>query len=374
MVQNRRPFNLLFWVVFISAWPFLVFADRCGICNEDFTGDSVYLITDKITQEKVRTCLVCVRSPDRCTMCGLPVRKDFVKLSDGRFLCMRDSKSAVTDSDQALDICAETKDQLDKLFSRFITFPPNVHVSVVDRIHLIALFKIPGNDYECPNILGYFRSITNQDQRRFEISVLSGMRPSEVKGTYAHEHTHAWVYENVPAERKQRLSRDAEEGFCELVSYLLMDSQKEEEMKRIQLKNDYTHGQINLFVEAEKRFGFNEIVDWMKFGVTSELDPANLEHIRRIELPRPARGGAHWVATETPPGPDTIMLKGISWTKTRAFALINNQSFAPGESGKVQVGRTNVVIRCLAVRENSARIQILDSGEEMELSLSGGTK
>jgi hypothetical protein len=373
-VQNRRPSILLLLVVFISASPFLVFADRCGICNEDFTGDTVYLITDKITNEKVRTCLDCVRSPERCTMCGRPVGKDFVKLSDGRFLCVRDSKSAVTDSEEALGICAETREQLEKLLSRFITFPANVHVSVVDRIHLMALFKIPGNDYECPNILGYFRSITNQHQRRFEINVLSGMRSSELQGTYAHEHTHAWVYENVPAERKKRLSRDAEEGFCELVSYLLMDSQRDEEMKRIQLKNDYTHGQINLFVEAERRFGFNEIVDWMKFGITSELEPANLEHIRRIELPRPARGDVRWVATEAPPGPDKIMLKGISWTKTRAFALINNQSFASGESGKVQVGRTNVVIRCLTVRENSVRIQILDSGEEMELSLSGGTK
>jgi len=373
-VQNRHHSILLLLVALLLVSCFAVFAERCAICGEDFTGDTVYLITDKITQEKVRTCVVCVKTAERCTMCGRPVRKDFVKLTDGRFLCERDSKSAVIDTTEALGICTETRDQLEKLFSRFITFPPNVHVAIVDRINLLTLFKIPGNDYECPNILGYFRATTNNDQRRYDISVMSGMRAPEVKGTYAHEHTHAWVFENVAAERKQRLSRDAEEGFCELVSYLLMDSQRDEEMKRAQLKNDYTHGQINLFVEAEKRFGFNEVVDWMKFGVGSQLEAANIEDVRKIAIPRPETSKDRWVSIAPPTAPDKLLLKGISWTKARALALINNQSFAPGESGKVQVGKTNVLIRCLAVRENSVRIQIVDSGEEMELSMSSGGK
>ncbi len=306
-------------------------------------------------------------------MCGLPVRKNSVKLPDGRFFCERDSKSAVTDTAEAVGICTETREQLERLFSRFISFP-RVHLAVVDRINLLTLFKIPGNDYECPNILGYFRAVTNHNQRRYDISVMSGLRASELKATYAHEHTHAWVSENVALERKQRLARDAEEGFCELISYLLMDSQQDEEMKRIQLKNDYTHGQINLFVEAEKRFGINEVVDWVKFGVDSELEAGSLENLRKIAMPPPERGNQRWVSIEPPKAPDRLLLKGISWTKARAFALINNQSFAPGEWGKVQVGTTNVTIRCLAVRENSARIQLVDSGEELELSLAGAAK
>ena len=73
--------------------------------------------------------------------------------------------------------------------------------------------------------------------------------------------------------------------------------------------------------------------------------------------------------SQPPPGPDKLVLKGISWTVSHPLAIINNQSFAPGESGKVRVGTTNVNIRCLAVQANSARIQILPSGEELELSL-----
>src|SRR6185503_15079644 len=161
---------------------------------------------------------------------------------------------------------------LDRLFSRFTSFPANLRVAIVDRIDLVNLFRMPGNDYECPNVLGYFRAATNHHQRVYEISVLSALRLPQLKETCAHEYTHAWVFENVPAKRKSPLSRDAEEGFCELVGYLLMDSENEEEQKQALLRNDYTHGQINLFVDAEKRFGFNEIVDWMKYGVDDELE------------------------------------------------------------------------------------------------------
>jgi hypothetical protein len=39
------------------------------------------------------------------------------------------------------------------------------------------------------------------------------------------------------------------------------------------------------------------------------------------------------------------------------------------EEGKVRVGRTNVAIRCLAIRQDSVRIRIVGSGEERELRL-----
>jgi sRNA-binding protein len=72
--------------------------------------------------------------------------------------------------------------------------------------------------------------------------------------------------------------------------------------------------------------------------------------------------------------PEKLALRGISWSKNKRLALVNNQSFEPGESGKVRLGTTNVTIRCLEVRENSVRIQVLDSGEEIELSLNGAPR
>ena len=53
---------------------------------------------------------------------------------------------------------------------------------------------------------------------------------------------------------------------------------------------------------------------------------------------------------------------GFTW-------LVNNESFTVGESAKVRVGTSNVLVRCLAIGERSVRIQIVDSGKELELHL-----
>jgi hypothetical protein len=40
-----------------------------------------------------------------------------------------------------------------------------------------------------------------------------------------------------------------------------------------------------------------------------------------------------------------------------------------GESGKVRVGQTNVLVRCVAIATNSVRVEISGSGETQELWL-----
>ncbi|HEY2081442.1 MAG TPA: hypothetical protein VGI88_01565, partial [Verrucomicrobiae bacterium] len=55
--------------------------------------------------------------------------------------------------------------------------------------------------------------------------------------------------------------------------------------------------------------------------------------------------------------------------KNHALVLINDQSLAVGESEKIRVGKTNILVRCLEIRDDSVRIQIVTSGEERVLSL-----
>jgi hypothetical protein len=265
---------------------------------------------------------------------------------------------------------------LDKLLSRFAVFPTNVDIYIVDRVDLLARFKVPGNDFECPNVLGYFHAKTNHDHVRFEISVMSAMTRAELQSTCAHEYAHAWVAENVSRERAETLSKDAQEGFCELVGYLLMESRDEAGQKKAILRNGYTRGQIDVFLEAQKRYGFNDIVDWMKYGVDGELHGDELNRIRTVKMPRPkpGEGSTALIAQKQTPVPDKLLLKGISGTPARPVALINNESFMVGELGKVRVGQTNVVIRCLEIQGTSVRIQIVGSGEESRLTLKGEHK
>jgi hypothetical protein len=347
-------------------------AEQCAVCGQEITGDTVYMFTDKVTNEKKHVCFNCSILTDECFVCGMPVKKDFVRLSDGRVLCARDAKNAVLDPVEAKHACEDVRDQMDRLFSRFTGFPTNVDFAIVDRVNLIALFKVPGNDYDCPDVLGYFCSKTNHGNVRYDISVMSALSPAELRSTCAHELSHAWVAQNVSAKRRETLGGDAEEGFCELMSYLLMDSENEESEKKVILANTYTRGQIDLFIAAERVYGINDVLDWMKWGRDAELEADTPEIIRAVDMP-PVKhfpGTNFFVYAAAPtPVPDTLVLKGISGVKNHALAVINDQSLAVGESEKVRVGKTNILVRCLEIRDDSVRVQIGAAAEERVLSL-----
>jgi hypothetical protein len=168
------------------------------------------------------------------------------------------------------------------------------------------------------------------------------------------------------------LNRDAHEGFCELIAWLLMDSLHEEEQKAKMLRNTYTRGQIDLFIAAEKSYGLNDILDWMRWGVNGRLKAADPGDIRNVEMPSAKQAAANngfvFAATRERV-PDKLVLKGISTARGQPLALINNQSLAPGESAKIRVGATNVLIQCLAIGQQSVRVRLVDSGKELELSL-----
>ena len=69
------------------------------------------------------------------------------------------------------------------------------------------------------------------------------------------------------------------------------------------------------------------------------------------------------------PAPDTLRLKGISGAGQHRFALINDATLETLERGKVRVGRTNVIVQCLEIRNNSVVIQVAGSNKKEELFL-----
>ncbi len=129
------------WIVLLMAGfcfgPLSARGDLCAICGKPISG-TIYLATDKVTGEQKEVCSDCLKLP-RCAICGLPV-KDGMQLPDGRFLCTRDARTAVLKADDAERICAQVKDDLDRLFSRFTAFPEKVDVSVIDRIDVDSMF------------------------------------------------------------------------------------------------------------------------------------------------------------------------------------------------------------------------------------------
>jgi hypothetical protein len=70
--------------------------------------------------------------------------------------------------------------------------------------------------------------------------------------------------------------------------------------------------------------------------------------------------------------PDAIFLKGISGSKLQPLALINNATLGAGEASDIRVGLQLVKIQCKAVRERSALVEIVSTGEIRELKLRDG--
>jgi thioredoxin-related protein len=95
-------------------------------------------------------------------------------------------------------------------------------------------------------------------------------------------------------------------------------------------------------------------------GMVSEPPPTVVVQARPRPAPEPVKelplyGGA-------PPAPQQryteFVLKNISGTKSRRFALLNNQTLGVGETGRVQFGDTEVKVRCLEIRERSVVIAV----------------
>jgi hypothetical protein len=364
----QRYFKIIL-VIWFACAAMAARADVCAICGQEIHG-TVYLVTDKVTGEQVEVCSNCIQLP-RCYICDLPV-KDGMQLPDGRWLCTRDAKDVILDTSAIDSTFDEVHDDLDRLFSRYTTFPTNVDERAFDLVDVDSIMD--NNSVENSDVLGVTEPYTAGDgHKRYKIGLLTGQPPARLREVCAHELSHAWVGENVPEERHARLARDAEEGFCEMMGYLLMDSENEEGEKKRVLANSYTRGQVNLFVEAEQEYGFDAILDWMQYGVTDRLEDGHLDEVKDVKMPantatantvvQNTRAVVSWAA------PTTIQLQGILWSGVPS-AIINAHLFFAGDEFKVSVGNAKVTIRCLSIEKSSVRIQDVDTGKEQDLSLS----
>jgi hypothetical protein len=378
----RVPLATMFWSkVFLLTWSLcplrLVAADAevCSVCGRPII-EIYYSFEDKVTLEKKHVCKDCEKSYPECFVCGLPANTNavgFLELSDQRVLCARDARTAVLREEDGLRICREARDSLDRLFSRFTTFPEtNVRVGLVDRVHLLDLFKLAGNDYHCPNAWGITQTKTNHSRSEYHIGLMTGLPLSWFQATCAHEYTHAWIGEHLSQSRKDSLSRDAEEGFCELVSLLFMESLGNEAQKALILRNAYTRGQIELFVAAQRRYGFNEILDWMQFGTDDQLSATDPGRVRKVEMPRHAASPGKSLAvnrTESGRAPDALVLKAIFWDEKRPLALINDRMLGVNEEAKVHVGTTNVLVRRLSIFPDAVQLRVVGTDQDQTLRL-----
>ncbi len=364
--------------------------DYCSVCGKPLSGE-FYFMTDMETGQKEMVCSNCATQLPRCYLCGMPIKKgDEVQLPDGRFLCARDASNVVLDPETILSTCQDVRESLNRLFSRFTTFPSNVDVSATDKMGEDDLLSPAGRGSASPDLLGWIRPVFENGRKWYKMSLMTGLPPSELRETCAHELSHAWVGENVPEQRHRHLERDTEEGFCEMIGYLFMDSEGNEDEKRRVLANLYTRGQVNVFVAAEQEYGIESIFEWMQRGLAPRLDMDHLEEINNVAPRNPAYPvenlatlpySAKWTVEPatipkpvSPPSPALIPsrleLEGVIWGGTPS-AIINGRTFFVDDIQTVGLAGTNLAIRCEAIGPATVKIRRMDTGVVEDLRLQG---
>jgi len=350
----------------------------CEVCGKDLRIE-VFLCKDQITLVKKEICASCIHNLPSCFLCSIPVWTNapgYKEFADGRILCKRDAATCVAGAGEGERVVNEVRDWMNREFSRFMEFTDtNTTLALVDRPTLETLFKFPGRDATCPDIWGTTQPLTNNGVVTYEVGLLEGLPMCMLRHTVAHELAHVWLNENVPPERYKRLDRDANEGFCELIAWLVDETCTEADLKAHMRRNLYTRGQIEIFLDVHQRFGMNDIVEWLKYGVDKRLVPDQVAQINKVVMPPTTNSVAGSATNEAftftapPPAPaySAIILQGITWSEKRPLALINGNTFGVNEEGRINLGGSKVTIRCLTIQTNAVRIRI--GGEEQELIL-----
>ncbi len=343
--------------------------DLCPICSKRY-GSSVYGVTRTGHEAKVFVCGSCAKLETTCYICNIPVLHKLTRLADGRLLCEDDTRRAVLTQDAAARVFDDVKRDTQTILARVGLLPHhNIQLTLEAKARLDKSGANLISAHDDRLLMGLTRSTgTGAGQMQHSISLLYGLTRERMMVVSAHEYAHAWMHENV----RRKLNQDTVEGFCDWIAYKLITKGIFPQETKTLLASDYSKGQLQAFLAAEERHNFYRVIQWVKSGVDPEIEPEKLERI--LALREEPSAPLEETFAFAPPAPvravqTNLMLKGLSGSKTRRFALINEGTFGVNEQGKVRLGESNVVIRCLEIRHDAAVVQVTGEAAPRTLTL-----
>jgi hypothetical protein len=305
-------------------------------------------------------CDDCYKLEDHCSLCGLPVRDGdgCVKTGDGRFICRFDKTNAVLDVAEAREVFADVRRELVGLYgSGFALNFPDVTVNLFD----VDYWSEKGREDGLHKFgFSHTRKTRNGDCTH-EVVLLSGRLRTELAATAAHEYTHLWINENRPAEHV--IDADTTEAICELSAYKLMEARSQPEQMRRILANPYTHGVITNLVAIENEIGIAYILNWVKNGTTQALETES------VALAAPVPKVAMLFTNAPAPLPAALKLGGLMVEGDQRRAIVSGVSFAPGETKSVKLQNRTVQVRCRAIHDDDAVLEVDGAAEPLTLKL-----
>lgn len=349
---------------------------KCDFCGMT-VWDVIYKVNDEIALTTKHACKTCSDKPP-CYLCSLPVLTNSpgsVVMNDGRVICPREAATAVLDPGAGLKAAQDVREWMNRAFGRFLEMPDtNCTIELVDRPTLQTRFKFAGRDHACPDVWGTTEPLTNKGVVTYQVSLLSGLPTPMLRHVAAHELTHAWLMENIAGARLDQIDQASIEGFCEFFAWVLDESCPDKDLKAHLRRNStgYSRGQVELFLQANQRFGLNDILDWLMYGTTVRLVATDLAKIREVEMPAARKAPTAKPAFQPAPvRPDkaysAITLQAVFWNGKASTAMINGKSFAVNEAAAIKLYGTNINVRCLGIEPTRVRVSL--EGAEQELRL-----
>ncbi|MEI7534420.1 MAG: hypothetical protein WCK57_08625 [Verrucomicrobiae bacterium] len=303
-------------------------------------------------------CDDCYKLENHCSLCGLPIGKDFVKTGDGRFICKFDKTNAVLTATSAQEVFADTRREMIEQFGRgFVLNFPDVTVNLFD----VDYWSEKGREDGLHKFGFSYTRKTRAGDCTHEVVLLSGRLRAELAATAAHEYTHLWINENRPPEHA--IDGDTTEAICELAAYKLMQAQAQAEQLENILTNPYTHGAIKKLVALEQENGIGYILNWVKNGTTATFETD------ASALATPAKRPSLTFTNMPAPLPVALKLGGLMLAGEQRRAIVSGVSFAPGETKSVKLKNRTVQVRCREINNDNVVLEVDGWAEPLTLKI-----
>jgi Thioredoxin-like len=96
---------------------------------------------------------------------------------------------------------------------------------------------------------------------------------------------------------------------------------------------------------------------------------ASIESLRGRKAKRPHGTLFNGATTLPPPNYTNLVVKSITYSAARRFALINSETLTPGDSAWFKLGSERVKVRCVDIQEKSVVVQVQGEPKTRELQL-----
>lgn len=348
-----RPLAL---IIFLFASVIVADAEEtnyiCVICSQGPLSGRIWI------SKWGAVCNDCYTLENRCSLCGLPIGKDFIKTGDGRFICKLDKPNAVLEAAAARDVFMEARRELGGLFgSGFTLNYPDVTVTLFN----VDYWSEKGRGDGLHKFGFSSTRRTPKGACTHEVVMLSGRSRNELAATAAHEYTHLWINENRPPAHV--IDDDVAEAICELSAYTLMEARAQPEQIKKILANPYTHGQITNLVEIEKACGAGYVLNWVKHGTGATLTTAP------AALAAPLPAPTLTFANVSPAAPETLKLSGLMLDGQSRRAIISGLSFAAGDVKHLKLRDRTALVRCREINRTGVVLELDGQPEPVPLKI-----